>query len=333
MYATFRTPTAAGRTGYGANPIWSDEFDSALDTTKWTAENKAWTDNQELQYYSGDAKYAATVNGELQITATNDANGGRDYTSGRLSTKNSMIFKHGLFAARIKMTKGQGIWPAFWMFGTGTMYSEIDIAEMAGGNSALQNPPTGSGDDASYGSLCHFATENGTQAPVTKGPGNSHHAPTGQVFADDYHVMWLEWTEHEVYSGLDTDDQQLMVADISQLAAFQAHMYLILNVAVGGGYPGNPDSTTSFPQTMHVDWVRVWNKDGEAITQVVTSDTTTINPSTGSDSGSGSDTGSGADNGGDGSTDSGTGSSAMTIAAPFLTIVGCAITAIFAKLL
>jgi beta-glucanase (GH16 family) len=228
-----------------------------------------------------------------------------------------MTFKHGLFAARIKMTKGQGIWPAFWMFGTGTKYSEIDIAEMAGGNSALTKPPTGSGDDASYASLCHFAIEDGKTAPVTPGPGNSHHAPDGQIFADDYHVMWLEWTEKEVYSGLDTNDQQTMIEDVSKLAAFQAHMYIILNVAVGGSYPGNPDSTTSFPQIMHVDWVRVYNKNGEAITKAVTSDTSTIDPS---------------NDGGDGS-GSGTGNSAVTFAAPLFTMVGCAIASIFAKLL
>jgi beta-glucanase (GH16 family) len=318
-----RTPAAAGRTGYSTTPVWSDEFDGTLDTTKWTAENKAWTDNSELQFYSPDAKYAQNVNGELQITATNDANGGRDYTSARISTKNTMTFKHGLFAARIKMTKGQGIWPAFWMFGTGTKYSEIDVAEMAGGNAALTNPPTGSGDDSAYASLCHFATEDGKQAPVTQGPGNSHHAPAGQVFADDYHVMWLEWTEHEVYSGLDTNDQQTMVADISQLAAFQAHMYLILNVAVGGAYPGNPDATTNFPQTMHVDWVRVYNKNGETITQAVTSDTSTIDPSS-PDGSNGGSSSSGGDT---------TGNSAVTYAAPLFTMFGCALASIFAKLL
>jgi beta-glucanase (GH16 family) len=216
-----------------------------------------------LQYYSPDEKYSKTDNGVLTITATDDDTGDRKYTSARLSTQTSATFKHGLFAARMKMPEGQGIWPAFWLFGTGAKYSEIDIAELVGGDGATKNPPTSSGDDRAAGTLIHFATEDG--GPVTKGPGCSHHLPNNAKFSEDYHVFWLEWTETEVWSGVDSNDRQLIVADISQLDAFKSHMFLILNIAVGGSFPGPPDSTTNFPQTLEVDWVRVWAKDGEDI--------------------------------------------------------------------
>ena len=108
-------PTLIGRAGYTATPVWSDEFNGgALDPTKWTPEEKAWPDNGELQYYTGDEANCNTKDGSLHLTATDTPKGGRKYTSARIDTHNNMEFKHGLFAARIKFTRGQGIWPAFW---------------------------------------------------------------------------------------------------------------------------------------------------------------------------------------------------------------------------
>lgn len=148
------------------------------------------------------------------------------------------------------------------LFGTGPKYSEIDIAESAGGTSAAAG--TGSGDDTAYGTILHFSVKDKPTDEVTKLPGGSFHTPDGSAFADNYYVMWLEWTETEVWAGLDNDHRKI-VDDLSQLEAYKAHMYIILNVAVGGHYPQAPDATTQFPQTMSVDWVRVWNKDGEDI--------------------------------------------------------------------
>lgn len=150
------------------------------------------------------------------------------------------------------------------LFGTGPKYSEIDIAESAGGTSAKTVPPTGSGDDSAYGTILHFSVKDRPTDEVTKLPGGSFHTPDGSAFADGYYVMWLEWTGTEVWAGLG-DDYRKIVDDLSQLEAYNAYMYIILNVAVGGYYPQAPDATTQFPQTMHVDWVRVWNKDGEDI--------------------------------------------------------------------
>lgn len=108
-------PTLIGRPGYTATPVWSDEFtESKLDASKWTPEEKAWPDNGELQYYTADEANCNVAEGALRLTATHTPKGGREYTSARVDTHNTMQFKHGLFAARIKFTKGQGLWPAFW---------------------------------------------------------------------------------------------------------------------------------------------------------------------------------------------------------------------------
>lgn len=159
------------------------------------------------------------------------------------------------------------------MFGTGPKYSEIDIAESAGGSAARNTPPTGAGDDTAYGTLLHFSVKDKPTDEVTQLPGGSFHTPDGSAFADNYYVMWLEWTETEVWAGLG-DDYRKIVDDISKLDAYQASMYLLLNVAVGGYYPQAPDAGTVFPQTMSVDWVRVWNKNGEDILRPVTASQT-----------------------------------------------------------
>lgn len=108
-------PTMVNRPGYGVAPVWSDEFNGAsLDRSKWTPEETAWWHNGELQYYTADEANCNTADGKLRITATDTPKGGRQYTSARIDTQHTMQFKHGLFAARIKLTKGQGLWPAFW---------------------------------------------------------------------------------------------------------------------------------------------------------------------------------------------------------------------------
>jgi len=155
------------------------------------------------------------------------------------------------------------LWPAWWMFGTGPKYSEFDIAELVGGTKGV-----GSADDASYGTPAHFSVKDMPTDEVSSGGiGTSFHAPAGTKFADDYYTMWIEWTPTTVLVGMDGYAQKI-VDDVSKIDAFDAYMYLILNVAVGGNFPGNVDSTTVMPQSMDVDWVRVWNKNGEDIMRV-----------------------------------------------------------------
>jgi len=253
------TPEAVGRTGYTL--AWNDEFEgTTLDLSKWDPKDEAWPDNGEKQYYSPSA--VTVSDGTLKIRASHEPTGGRQYTSGRIDTSKSVQFKHGIYAARLKPTYSQGLWPAWWMFGTGPKYSEIDVFELVGGDSALTG--TGSGDDSAYGALTHFSVEDRPTPHVTHGPGASFHAPTGEKFADNFHVMWLEWTATEVYMGLD-GGYRMIIANMSELVAFDAHMYLILNVAIGGSFPGDPDATTVMPQNFEVDWVRVYAKNGENI--------------------------------------------------------------------
>jgi len=249
------TPEAVNRLDYGSEPVWRDEFNGeGLDRSKWDPKDQAWWDNGEQQYYTPDA--VSVSGGTLKIRASNESLHGRPYTSGRIDTSQSTQFRYGLYAARIKSTYSQGIWPAWWMFGTGPKYSELDMFELTGGDPDIDN-----GDDSTYGALTHFSVVDMPTDQVTIGPGCVYKVPRPEKFADNFHVMWMEWTPTKVYMGLD-DDQQLIVANISALDAFNAHMYMILNVAVGGDFPGDPNERTVLPQNLEVDWVRVWAKGG-----------------------------------------------------------------------
>jgi len=253
------TPEFVKRLGYGSEPVWRDEFNGdALDLTKWDPKDDPWPHNGEKQYYSPSA--VTVSDGKLKIRASKEERGGRPYTSGRIDTSQSTQFQYGLYAARIKSTYSQGVWPAWWLFGTGPKYSELDMFEQAGGDAALLGEGA-SGDDSSYAALTHFSVVNRPTDEVSQGPVNSFKVTRPEKFSDNFHVMWMEWTPTELWFGLD-DWSQLNLANISQLDAFNAHMYMIFNVAIGGDYPGDPDSTTVMPQTLEVDWVRVWAKGG-----------------------------------------------------------------------
>jgi beta-glucanase (GH16 family) len=246
------TPAGAGLSGYN-KLVFNDEFSgSSLDRSKWFAHDTAWEDNGELEYYSPNA--VSTANGLLEITASAQSVGGRNYMSGRIDTSQSQLFIRGLFAARIRFPQGKSIWPSWWMFGAGVKYAEFDIAEMAGA-------APGHGNDG-YGALAHYSSVYRPTDQVSQGPATVFHAPAGEILADDFHVMWMEWTSSTVTMGFDNQAVQIM-ADVSQHDAYNDPMFLIFNVAVGGYYPGAPDSTTVFPQTMYVDWVRVWQRDSD----------------------------------------------------------------------
>jgi PKD repeat protein len=231
--------------------IWSDEFDySGLpDPSKWNMETGGggWGNN-ELQYYTDTENNAMVENGILTITAREESVGGRDYTSARITTQNKFDFKYGRIEARIKLPYGQGIWPAFWMLGANfssvgwPTCGEIDIMEMVGGTDK---------DNTVHATL-HWDND-GANANY----GLSYTLPSG-IFADDYHIFAVEWDSQEIKAYM--DDIEYFVADITpeQLSEFQNNFFILLNVAVGGNWPGSPDATTSFPQTMEVDYVRVY---------------------------------------------------------------------------
>ena len=235
--------------GYFPGLVWSDEFNytGIPDPEKWNMETGGggWGNN-ELQYYTEDN--ALVENGVLTITAREESVGGYDYTSSRITTQNKFDFKYGRIEARMKLPYGQGLWPAFWMLGanfetvTWPACGEIDVMEMVGGVA---------GDNTVHCTL-HWDND-GDHAEY----GQSYTLSSG-IFADDFHIFSVTWNENEIVGYM--DDNQYFVADITpeQLSEFHQNFFIILNLAVGGNWPGSPDATTTFPQTMEVDYVRVF---------------------------------------------------------------------------
>jgi beta-glucanase (GH16 family) len=242
--------------------VWSDEFngpdESAIDSTKWTAQlgGNGWG-NQELEYYTDRVDNAYQSGGSLVIKALKEKYTGadkvtRDYTSARLTTRKKFIAKYGRFEARIKIPYGQGLWPAFWMLGE-TIDSvrwpekgEIDIMENIG-----REP-----------SIIH-GTIHGPGYSGDKGPSSSYSLTNNQRFADSFHVFAVEWEPNVIRFYCDGVLYKTRTpADLpaGTTWVYDHPFFIILNVAVGGSWPGNPDATTVWPQTMLVDYVRVYQR-------------------------------------------------------------------------
>jgi len=237
--------------------VWSDEFDGPAgqlpDSTRWVFDigtgSNGWG-NAQLEY---DTNHPENVSldgeGNLAITAIEEDYMGREYTSGRINTNGLYARTRGRFEARIKLPVGQGIWPAFWLLGSnfGSVgwpeCGEIDIMEYRG-----QYPNIVSG--ALHG-------------PGYSG-GNSiggYYNLEGASFNDDFHVFAIDWDSDSI--SWSVDDQIYMTLAPSDLPSgaqwvYNHDFFIILNVAVGGYYVGSPDETTTFPQTMLVDYVRVY---------------------------------------------------------------------------
>lgn len=232
--------------------VWSEEFDytGVPDASKWNMETggDGWG-NEELQYYTDTENNASVANGMLTITAREEQLGGRDYTSARITTQGKFDVQYGRIEARIKLPYGQGLWPAFWMLGANfssigwPQCGEIDIMEMVGGDN--------NGDNTTY---CTIHWDN---AGENANYGESYTIGSG-VLADDFHVYAVEWNEQSIKGYI--DDIEYFVVDITpaDLSEFHENFFIILNVAVGGNWPGPPNSSTVFPQEMQVDYVRVY---------------------------------------------------------------------------
>ena len=240
--------------------VWSDEFNdpagTAPDPAKWTYDlgGGGWG-NQELEIYTNDPKNVsvvadpdATDGRALAITAVQAAG---VYTSARLKTQGLFAAIYGRVEARLKLPRGQGLWPAFWMLGNnfGTVgwpaCGEIDIMENLG-----QDPTR------IYGTL-HGPGYSGSQ-----GLQGSYTLPDGQIFSDGYHTFAVDWSPGLIEWSVDghvyhTSTPATIPAG-TQWVFNNAPFFLILNLAVGGAWPGNPDATTTFPQTLYVDYVRVY---------------------------------------------------------------------------
>lgn len=239
-------PTSVG------DVLWSQEFNGAAgtapDSSVWSYDTGAngWG-NAELQNYTTSRSNSALDGaGNLVITARREADGG--YTSARLQTNDKVEIQYGRIEARMQIPRGQGIWPAFWMLGAdfpATSWpssGEIDVMENVGKEPHLVHG-TVHGPGYSGGS------------GIT---GSSMH-PQGWSFADDFHTFAVDWKPGQITWYVDgTQYHQVTRASVGSNAwVFDKPYFLILNVAVGGSWPGYPDATTSFPQQMKVDWIRV----------------------------------------------------------------------------
>ncbi len=241
--------------------VWQDEFEgNIIDPFKWGYEvNSYGGGNNELQYYTNRGYNSYVSDGYLNIIArkevyTGSDNETRSYTSARLRTLNKGDWLYGKFSVRAKLPYGQGLWPAIWMlpsdydYGVWAASGEIDIMELIGHET-----------DKVYGTL-HYGGEY---------PNNTHTGDfftlDSSTFAADFHVFTVEWEEGEIRWYVDDIHYQTQTDWYSvgndYPAPFDKRFHLILNVAVGGNWPGNPDASTIFPQTMVVDWVRVYQKN------------------------------------------------------------------------
>lgn len=203
--------------------------------------------NNELQYYTSRPENIQIVNGNLKITAKQELYMGSSYTSARIYSKGKIEQKYGRIEARIKLPLGKGIWPAFWMLGADSdivswpQCGEIDIMEYLG------NSPT-----KVFGSV-HGPGYSGGQS-ISK-----TYTLTNSRFDTEFHIFGIEWGENYINYYVDNVlYNQITPADVTGEWVFNKPFYLILNVAVGGNLPGSPNSQTSFPQSMLVDYVRIY---------------------------------------------------------------------------
>jgi beta-glucanase (GH16 family) len=216
-------------------PTWADEFEGTqLDPAKWLAQNIAWPHNNEQQYYS--PANARVGNGVLTITAEARPQGGRSYTSARIETDDRFSQLFGRFEARLKLPRTQSLWPAFWLLPQdGTWPPEIDIMELLG------HEPN----------KVYFTNHWGVY-PNNQNYGTSF---TGPDFSQDFHTFTVDWEPGVLDFYVDGIKRSTHTSQVPSKP-----MFVILNVAVGGIWPGYPDSTTRLPQYMVAEWVRAYKR-------------------------------------------------------------------------
>ncbi|MFC5529123.1 carbohydrate binding domain-containing protein [Cohnella yongneupensis] len=248
--------------------VWNDEFnDGTIDPTKWTYDltngqsvgNPGWGNN-ELEYYTDRPENVKEENGNLVITARKESYEGYDYTSARIKTKGLFSKTYGKYEIRAKTPVGKGYWPAIWMlpenyaYGTWAASGEIDIMET-----------WGSRPDTIAGTL-HY----GQQWPGNTYTGKEYKMDNGTI--DQFHTYSLEWEPNEIRWYVDghlyatQNDWYSKSADQpannAYPAPFDQQFHLLMNVAVGGNFDGNPTEDTVFPQQMQIDYVRVYELTG-----------------------------------------------------------------------
>ncbi len=241
--------------------VWSDEFDGdSLNTDYWeyqigtgTSEGLTNWGNNERQYYTDREENVYVKEGKLHIRAQEENFGNRNYTSARIRTKGRKDFLYGRFEIRAKMPIGQGIWPAIWMMPTDNVYGgwaasgEIDIMEYLG------HEPHRVHGTLHYGGAWPNNVYSGRHYDLTSGR-----------FSDDFYTFAIEWEYGEMRWFVDDVLYQTRnywyTTGHRFPAPFDEKFHFIMNVAVGGNWPGNPDHTTEFPQEMVVEYLRVYEE-------------------------------------------------------------------------
>lgn len=229
--------------------IWNDEFDnSTLDNTKWINDvgGNGWGNN-EAQYYTVGNANLTIANGEARFIAKDEQFGTNEYTSAKIISKNLFDIKYGKIEGRMKIPMGKGLWPAFWMLGT-----NID---------AVSWPKCGEIDIMEH-------INNETKVHGTAHWDNVGHQYLGGIINNDptvFHTYSITWDSLAIKWYMDGQLFYLLNIqnDVNGTEEFHEKFYLILNLAVGGNWPGYPDGTTAFPAEFVVDYVRVYKDQAE----------------------------------------------------------------------
>lgn len=236
----------------GMNLLWNDEFNgTSVDQSIWSFDNGngcpnicGWGNN-ELEYYRPEN--STVSNGALTIEAREELFQNNEYTSTKLISQGKKVFTYGRVDVRAQLPRGKGLWPAIWMLGQNITSvgwpasGEIDIMEMVGGNG---------GENTTFGtahwSVNNNQASNGDSRTVSKG------------LDQEFHVFSIIWDENRIQWLLNDIPYHNLDITGSDKDAFHKPFYMILNVAVGGNWPGSPTSATEFPTQMKVDYVRVF---------------------------------------------------------------------------
>lgn len=244
--------------------IWNDEFDnSTLDNTKWVNDvgGNGWGNN-EAQFYTAGNANLTIANGEATFTAKDEQFGTNEYTSAKIISKNLFDIQYGKIEGRMKCPMGKGLWPAFWMLGNSIdtvswpMCGEIDVMEHI--NSETKIHGTAHWDNVGHQYLGGIINTN---------PADFH---TYTITWDSTYIKWY------------MDDQLYYLLNITNgtngTEEFHKKFYLILNLAVGGNWPGYPDATTQFPADFVVDYIRVYKDQAELTVNEINQNAVTIYP-------------------------------------------------------